>query len=67
LKSPFGGDGWIVSVITWKMLLVVTFGLVLWKFSEEFGIFSLNHGLGHVELLFGLGKPIFLIVWEQSR
>jgi hypothetical protein len=26
LKSPFGGDGWICSVTTWK-ISVVTFGL----------------------------------------
>jgi photosystem II CP43 chlorophyll apoprotein len=28
LKSPFGGDGWIISSNNMKMLLVVTFGLV---------------------------------------
>ena len=62
-RSPFGGDGWVVSVNNMEDIIGghIWVGILCinWWYS---GTFSLNHLLGHVVLLFGQVKHTYLTV-----
>jgi hypothetical protein len=63
LKSPFGGDGWIVSVDNMEDIIgghiwIGTLMYFRWYLAHSIQ----NHGLGLVVLLYGLVKLIYHIV-----
>ena len=64
LRSPFGGDGWIVSVDNMEDII----GGHIWIGTLLIlgGVWHIPYtslGLGHAELSSGLVKPTFLTVW----
>jgi photosystem II CP43 chlorophyll apoprotein len=57
-RSPFGGDGWVVSVNNMEDIVGGHIWIGVYVLLVVFGISLLNHLLGHVVLLFGQVKHI---------